>query len=183
MSSLNFATAVAAGPTGLQALVRASRRNYILWRFLVLGSLVGGGAGVGALLLNRIATLIRQRAESRRKRKLAEQTQQRETDKSSGGKNKVAVDKIFYARLRLILGICIPRIRSKPMVILTMHSLFLILRTYLSIIVARLDGRLVKDLVRIEGEGEGEMRSNQNWLSVGIGERVVGLFSQDHPLN
>ncbi len=147
MSSLTFAAAVTGGPAGLKALVQASRRNYILWRFLVLGSMVGSSAGLGAILVRRLFDFIHQRVEARRKRKLAERQQREAEGAKTVGKNKVAVDKVFYNRLRLLLGICIPRIRSKPMVILTMHSLFLILRTYLSIIVARLDGRLVKDLV------------------------------------
>jgi ATP-binding cassette subfamily D (ALD) long-chain fatty acid import protein len=50
--------------------------------------------------------------------------------------------------LRFLLSIVIPGWRSKEMAMLTLHSFFLVARTYLSVVVARLDGRIVKDLVR-----------------------------------
>jgi hypothetical protein len=49
--------------------------------------------------------------------------------------------------LSAIIKIVIPSYRSKEVLMLLMHSGFLIARTYLSVVVARLDGRIVKDLV------------------------------------
>lgn len=63
--------------------------------------------------------------------------------------SKVAVNKEFFERLRYILNVCVPDWNDKTVLILALHSAFLILRTYLSVVVAKLDGRLVKNLVCI----------------------------------
>ncbi|KAK0552710.1 ATP-binding cassette long-chain fatty acid transporter pxa2 [Tilletia horrida] len=68
-----------------------------------------------------------------------------------GGKSKgprVAVDAVFFERLRRILRIVVPGARSKESLLLLMHTAFLILRTMLSLYVADLDGRIVSALVR-----------------------------------
>ncbi|KAH6906187.1 ATP-binding cassette transporter [Coprinopsis sp. MPI-PUGE-AT-0042] len=46
-----------------------------------------------------------------------------------------------------------PLWKSKEVALIVVHSSFLVLRTYLSILVARLDGRIVRDLVRADGRG------------------------------
>ncbi|KAJ4489624.1 adrenoleukodystrophy protein [Lentinula edodes] len=61
---------------------------------------------------------------------------------------KVAVDALFYQRLRHILRIVIPGIRSKEALMLIMHSSLLIARTAISLYVAALDGKIVASLVR-----------------------------------
>jgi len=48
-----------------------------------------------------------------------------------------------------ILRIAFPSVRSKQAMILLTHSAFLVLRTYLSVLVARLDGRIVRDIVSL----------------------------------
>ncbi|TPX49049.1 hypothetical protein SeMB42_g02749 [Synchytrium endobioticum] len=60
---------------------------------------------------------------------------------------KVAVDRRFYRQLWYIWKICVPTWNHKTVGILCLHTTFLILRTYLSVLVARLDGKLVRDLV------------------------------------
>lgn len=62
-------------------------------------------------------------------------------------KQRVDVDIVFFNRLWTILKIAIPGVSSKEFAILILHSVFLVLRTYLSIVVASLDGLLVKTLV------------------------------------
>jgi len=62
-------------------------------------------------------------------------------------KTKVAVNAEFFRQLKFLLRICVPKWKSKTMFIVFLHSLFLVLRTYLSVVVAKLDGKLVKDLV------------------------------------
>ena len=79
----------------------------------------------------------------------AEQDQLQKATKSpfAPDKVKVAVDGEFLRKLRVILAVVIPRWRCKEMWMLGLHSLFLIARTYLSVVVARLDGKIVKELV------------------------------------
>lgn len=60
------------------------------------------------------------------------------------------VDAVFYERLSRILRIVIPSVRSKEASLLALHSLFLVLRTLLSLYVASLDGSIVSALVRAQ---------------------------------
>ncbi|KAG9311790.1 hypothetical protein JVU11DRAFT_8037 [Chiua virens] len=53
----------------------------------------------------------------------------------------------FWHQLRSLLRIVIPSIRSREALLLIAHSSFLVLRTVLSVAVAKLDGRIVRDLV------------------------------------
>ncbi|KAJ3021785.1 hypothetical protein HKX48_007756 [Thoreauomyces humboldtii] len=69
---------------------------------------------------------------------------------------KVAVDKRFLRQLKYIWAICVPNWHSKTIFILMLHTTFLVLRTYLSVIVARLDGRLVRDLVAADARSFGK---------------------------
>ena len=64
-------------------------------------------------------------------------------------KAKANIDTTFFRQLRAILfRVAIPSIKSKEAFIVALHSTFLVLRTVLSIAVARLDGIIVRDLVR-----------------------------------
>lgn len=78
--------------------------------------------------------------------------EQEELQKAAAGplqskSTKVAVNAEFLRKLRSILPVIIPTWRCKEMFMIVLHTFFLIARTYLSVIVARLDGRIVKDLV------------------------------------
>ncbi|KAJ7190946.1 ABC transporter transmembrane region 2-domain-containing protein [Mycena pura] len=67
---------------------------------------------------------------------------------------KPNIDAIFLRQLKAILfRIVFPSFRSKETLIVVSHSFFLVLRTVLSIMVARLDGIIVRDLVRADGKG------------------------------
>ncbi|KAJ1554737.1 hypothetical protein HK405_004187, partial [Cladochytrium tenue] len=59
---------------------------------------------------------------------------------------KVGVDRQFYKQFRYILAIAVPSIRHRTVVILVLHTAFLVLRTYLSVLVARIDGMIARDL-------------------------------------
>ena len=67
--------------------------------------------------------------------------------------HKPNLDKTFLRQLFAILKIAFPSWHSKEALILVMHSFFLVLRTVLSVGVARLDGRIVRDLVSADGKG------------------------------
>ncbi|KAG6335624.1 hypothetical protein ID866_3460 [Astraeus odoratus] len=70
-------------------------------------------------------------------------------DRDQGAKSvRVAVDAAFYQRLRVILRIVIPSIRTKEALLLLMHSALLVFRTAISLYVAALDGKIVASLVR-----------------------------------
>ncbi|KAG1853612.1 ABC transporter transmembrane region 2-domain-containing protein [Suillus tomentosus] len=59
----------------------------------------------------------------------------------------------FVHQLRSLLRIVLPSLHTREALLLTAHSTFLVLRTVLSIAVARLDGRIVRDLVSADGKG------------------------------
>ncbi|KAJ3331842.1 hypothetical protein HDU93_009465 [Gonapodya sp. JEL0774] len=77
--------------------------------------------------------------------------------KPGSGEDKVAVNAEFWRRLSFILKICIPSWRSKEAGLVLLHTVFLIARTWLSVIVAELDGSIVKHLIAA------------NWRSFGRG--------------
>ncbi|XP_013398007.2 ATP-binding cassette sub-family D member 2-like [Lingula anatina] len=58
------------------------------------------------------------------------------------------VDRQFFLQLRKLLKILIPSIWSKEFAILALHTASLVSRTFLSIYVAKLDGRIVRTIVK-----------------------------------
>lgn len=66
---------------------------------------------------------------------------------------KVGVNKEFFRQLKAIFRILILHRNSKEVFIFLLHTSFLVLRTYLSMLVARLDGIIVRDLVSANGRG------------------------------
>jgi hypothetical protein len=62
-------------------------------------------------------------------------------------------NKEFFRQLRSIFAIIIPRATAKEVFLLTTHTFFLLLRTYLSLLVAKLDGIIVRDLVSANARG------------------------------
>ncbi|KAG5644365.1 hypothetical protein DXG03_008662 [Asterophora parasitica] len=72
----------------------------------------------------------------------------------AAAKAKPNIDATFLRQLRAILfRIAFPSLRTKETAIVVAHSFFLVLRTVLSVVVARLDGRLARDLVSANGKG------------------------------
>lgn len=66
----------------------------------------------------------------------------RQVELIQDGKKKVSVsDPLFYVRLKKLIRIVIPSIRSREAAMLALHSAFLLLRTGISLYVADLDGR------------------------------------------
>lgn len=66
---------------------------------------------------------------------------------SQQGKKRVMVNREFFKRLVGILRVVIPGWRSKESIMLMLHTCFLIVRTYLSVVGARIDGQIVRYLV------------------------------------
>ena len=78
---------------------------------------------------------------------------------------KPGLNLAFLHQFLSLLNIMIPRFGSKETGLLFSHGVFLILRTYLSLVVARLDGAIVRDLVA--GHGRSFIFGILRWLSVG----------------
>ncbi|CAG8746012.1 15750_t:CDS:2, partial [Acaulospora morrowiae] len=79
---------------------------------------------------------------------------------------RVAVDHVFFERLKKLLKIVIPGIKSKEFWLLFVHSNFLVFRTILSVYVAALDGRIVSALVR--GNAKDFLTGMVWWMTVAI---------------
>ena len=70
------------------------------------------------------------------------------------------------SQLTAILKICVPSATSPEALVLYLHAFFLILRTYLSLVVANLDGRIVRDLIR--GDAKEFGKGIGWWFAVAI---------------
>ncbi|KAI9220540.1 adrenoleukodystrophy protein [Blastocladiella britannica] len=89
-----------------------------------------------------------------------------ETAAPAARRRKHDVDKVFFERLRRLLRICIPSLRSKEFILLILHSTFLVMRTILSVYVAALDGRIVSALV--QGKGRAFIKGLLLWMAVAL---------------
>jgi ATP-binding cassette subfamily D (ALD) long-chain fatty acid import protein len=89
-----------------------------------------------------------------------------EKSEGPGGKKRVELNREFFKNLLRLLRIVIPGWRSKEFRLLVSHSVFLVLRTMLSIYVAELDGRLVSNLVR--GKAKEFLSGLAWWMTVAI---------------
>lgn len=87
-------------------------------------------------------------------------------DSGKKKKKKVELDREFFRSLGRLLRICIPSWRSKEARLLASHSIFLVLRTLISLYVSYLDGRLVSDLVR--GRGKAFLKGLVWWMLVAV---------------
>lgn len=64
---------------------------------------------------------------------------------------KAGVNSNFVHEFGAIWSIIVPRLRSKTTALLIVHAIFLGLRTWLSLLVAKLDGQIVRDLIAANG--------------------------------
>ncbi|KAM0298888.1 hypothetical protein ACHAPM_008323 [Fusarium culmorum] len=71
----------------------------------------------------------------------------------------------FLHQFLSLMSIMIPRWSSKEAGLLVSHGAFLVLRTYLSLVVARLDGEIVRDLVA--GNGRAFLWGILKWCGIG----------------
>lgn len=77
-----------------------------------------------------------------------------------------SVNREFFLQLKKLIGIIIPGPWSKPAALLYLHTLTLVARTFLSIYVAQLEGRVVKYIVRRDIVNFAVMMSK--WISIAI---------------
>ncbi|GFP59993.1 peroxisomal long-chain fatty acid import protein 2 [Trichoderma asperellum] len=78
---------------------------------------------------------------------------------------KPGLNLAFLHQFLSLMSIMIPRWSSKEAGLLLSHGVFLMLRTYLSLVVARLDGELVRDLVA--GQGKAFLWGIVKWCGLG----------------
>ncbi len=81
-------------------------------------------------------------------------------------KKNPAVNKIFLKQLLKLLKISIPSVISKEFLLLVLHTSSLVARTFLSIYVAHLDGRLVKAIV--DGKVGVFLRHCMTWVLLAL---------------
>jgi hypothetical protein len=129
------------------------------------------GAAVGALLLKKLVldpSRARAAARARQKEEEIASDAVLKTLKGDWGsrKQKVRVDGVFFARLRRLLAIVLPGVRSKEFFLLAVHSGFLVARTLLSIYVSQLDGTIVKDIV--DRNGAQFVKDLAKWLLIAV---------------
>lgn len=78
---------------------------------------------------------------------------------------KPGLNLAFLHQFLSLLNIMVPRWRCKETGLLLSHGAFLMLRTYLSLVVARLDGEIVRDLV--SGNGKAFLWGITKWCGIG----------------
>lgn len=116
-------------------------------------------------LINRIRNAI-----SEQKAASARQSEARRQGMSArpkeGGRKKVELNREFFKNLFRLVKIVIPGWKSKEMRLLVSHTIFLILRTLISLYVAELDGKLVSSLVK--GKGKEFLTGLVWWMLVAV---------------
>ncbi|KAJ4356240.1 ATP-binding cassette long-chain fatty acid transporter pxa2 [Didymosphaeria variabile] len=117
-------------------------------------------------LINRIRNAIAEQKAAALRAKALRKTSTSRTEGEATGRKKVELNREFFKNLLRLLKICIPGWRSKEFRLLISHSVFLVLRTMISLYVAELDGRLVSSLVR--GKGKDFLWGLVWWMTVAV---------------
>ncbi|KAF2847727.1 hypothetical protein T440DRAFT_470780 [Plenodomus tracheiphilus IPT5] len=119
-------------------------------------------------LLNRIRNAIASQKEAAAIRRATKGASSKTTagNGEATGRKTVELNREFFKNLLRLLRICIPGWKSKEFRLIIGHSVFLVLRTMISLYVAELDGRLVSALVR--GRGREFLVGLVWWMGVAI---------------
>lgn len=130
-------------------------------------------------LIHRIHNAIsEQKAASRRQAEIRSRPSTGDVDSSR--KKRVEINREFFRSLFRLLKIVIPGVKSKELRLLVSHSVFLILRTMLSLYVAELDGKVVSSLVK--GKGREFLLGLVWWMMVAVPatftNSMVALFPE-----
>jgi len=82
------------------------------------------------------------------------------------GSKRIALDRRFFEQLKSLVKIVLPGVKSKEFFLLSLHIGFLVVRTFLSIYIANLDGEMVKSIV--DRNGKAFMWSIVKWIGVAL---------------
>ncbi|EXJ70825.1 ATP-binding cassette, subfamily D (ALD), member 2 [Cladophialophora psammophila CBS 110553] len=93
-------------------------------------------------------------------------------------KKRVEINREFFRNLLRLLKIVIPGWRSKELRLIISHSVFLVIRTLLSLYVAELDGKVVSALVR--GKGREFVLGLVWWMVVAVPATFTNSMLQYH---
>jgi ATP-binding cassette subfamily D (ALD) long-chain fatty acid import protein len=93
-------------------------------------------------------------------------------------KKRVEINREFFKSLLRLLRIVIPGVRSKEARLLLSHTIFLVVRTLLSLYVASLDGRVVSALVK--GRGRDFLLGLVWWMMVAVPATFTNSMLQYH---
>jgi ATP-binding cassette, subfamily D (ALD), peroxisomal long-chain fatty acid import protein len=116
-------------------------------------------------LIHRIHNAIsEQKAATRRQAEMRSRPSTGDVD--TGRKKRVEINREFFRSLFRLLKIVIPGFKSKELRLLASHSVFLVLRTMLSLYVAELDGKVVSSLVK--GKGREFLLGLVWWMMVAV---------------
>jgi ATP-binding cassette subfamily D (ALD) long-chain fatty acid import protein len=129
-------------------------------------------------LIHRVHNAIaEQKAASRRQAELRSRPSTGEVGVGQQ-KKRVEINREFFRNLLRLLKIVIPGIRSKELRLLISHSIFLVLRTLLSLYVAELDGKVVSALVK--GKGKDFLLGLVWWMLVAVPATFTNSMLQYH---
>ncbi|KMU77422.1 ATP-binding cassette [Coccidioides immitis RMSCC 3703] len=123
-------------------------------------------------LIKRVHNAISEQKASQRQAEIRERPSTRSYDRDASGgtegvpRKKIGLNREFLRNLARLLRIVIPGWKSKEFRLLLSHSVFLVLRTLLSLYVAELDGKLVSSLVR--GKGREFLLGLVWWMTVAV---------------
>src|SRR5271156_1090276 len=134
-----------------------------------------------ALIHRAHNAIAEQEAASRQQAELRSLPSTGEVDvgqKKKKKKKRVEINREFFRNLLRLLKIAIPGIRSKEFRLLISHSVFLVLRTLLSLYVAELDGKVVSALVK--GKGKDFLLGLVWWMLVAVPATFTNSMLQYH---
>lgn len=131
-------------------------------------------------LIHRIHNAIsEQKAALRRQQEIRAQQIGTTGEPSKETKSKrVEINREFFRNLARLLKIVIPGVKSKELRLILSHSVFLVLRTLLSLYVAELDGKVVGALVK--GRGREFVLGLVWWMLVAVPATFTNSMLQYH---
>ncbi|QIW97205.1 hypothetical protein AMS68_002723 [Peltaster fructicola] len=119
------------------------------------------------LVVNRVRSAVNeQKAAAARTAEVRQKDPAGQNGRDSKGQKKIELNREFFRNLARLLRICIPGWKSKEFRLIISHSVFLVLRTLISLYVAELDGELVSNLVK--GKAREFLKSLVWWMLVAV---------------